>query len=446
MVPRIPSICETLFHLAHDTLGHFGFDKSYGSLRSSFYWPGMRRDLEAAYIPACPDCACNKSSTTPPAGPLHPLPIPENRGDSVAIDFVGPLPMDGEFDYIVTFTDRLGSDIRLVPARSTITAEELAVLFFDEWYCENGLPLDITCDRDPLFTSKFWLAFNKLTNVCLRMSSAYHPQSDGASERTNKTLNQCLRYHVDRNQSGWRRALPRIRFQMMNTVNASTGFSPFQLRMGRSPRLIPPLVCDRANDLEDTRASEVIERLASDTMEAKDNLLRAKTDQAISANLHRADDFPFQVGGKVMLSTLHRRHEYKSKGQHRVAKFMPRYDGPYTIVEVHAACSTVTLDMPNSPNVFPVFHSSQVKPFKPNDPLLFPSRELERPQPVIIDGHEEFIIDCILDERRRGRGFQYLVRWRGYGPEDDRWLPHRELEECAALDTWLAKKTDPLRM
>ena len=232
----------------------------------------------------------------------------------------------------------------------------------------------------------------------------------------------------------------------MNTVNASTSFSPFQLRMGCSPCLIPPLVRDQANNLEDTRATEVIEQLASDTMEAKDNLFRAKTDQAISANLHHADDFLFKVGGRVMLSTLHHCHEYKSKDQHWVAKFMPRYDGPYTIVEVHTAHSTVTLDMPNSPNVFPVFHTLQVKPFKPNDPLLFPSHELERPQPVIIDGHKEFVIDCILDERRRGRGFQYLVRWHGYGPEDDHWLPRCELKDCAALDTWLAKKMDPLHM
>ena len=174
---------------------------------------------------------------------------------------------------------------------------------------------------------------------------------------------------------------------MMNMVNASTGFSPFQLRMGHSPCLIPPLVRDWTNDLEDTCTANIIEQLASDTMEAQDNLLYTKTDQAISANLHRADNFPFQVGGRVMLSTLHQ-HEYKSKGQHQVAKFMPHYDGPYTIIEVHAARSTVTLNMPNSPNVFPVFHTSQVKPFKPNDPLLFPSRELKCPQPVIIDGHK----------------------------------------------------------
>ena len=110
--------------------------------------------------------------------------------------------------------------------------------FFNHWYCENGLPKDIISDRDKLFVSKFWASLHKLTGVKLKLSSAYHPKTDGASERTNKTINQSIRYHVQRHQKGWVRALPRIRFDIMNSVNASTGFSHFQLRLGRSPRVI----------------------------------------------------------------------------------------------------------------------------------------------------------------------------------------------------------------
>jgi len=87
---------------------------------------------------------------------LHPLPIPDQRGDSVAIDFIGPLPEDDGKNSIITFTDRLGSDIQLVASRTDITAEELAYLFFDRWYCENGLPSEIVSDRDKLFVLRFW--------------------------------------------------------------------------------------------------------------------------------------------------------------------------------------------------------------------------------------------------------------------------------------------------
>jgi hypothetical protein len=170
----------------------------------------MRRDLEKSYIPSCVDCLHNKSLTHKPSGPLHPLPVPDERGDSVTINFVGPLPLHEGHNCILTMTNRLGSDIRIVPTSTTLTAEGLALLFFEHWYCENGLPHDIISDRDKLFISKFWQSLHKLTRVKLKLSSAYHPETDGSSERSNKTINQCIQYHVQRNQKGWVRALPRI--------------------------------------------------------------------------------------------------------------------------------------------------------------------------------------------------------------------------------------------
>ena len=192
VIPNVAHTREALFYLAHDALGHFGTDKSYGALRDSYYWPNMRKHLEKAYVPSCPDCQRNKSSTHKPYGLLHPLPIPEQRGDSVAIDFIGPLPKDGDFDSIVTFTDRLNSDIQIIPTQTTLTAEKLADLFFDRWHCENSLPLEIISDRDKLFVSKFWKHLHSLTGVKLKMSTAYHPQTDGASERSNKTVIQAI--------------------------------------------------------------------------------------------------------------------------------------------------------------------------------------------------------------------------------------------------------------
>src|ERR1700678_1193859 len=207
IIPNVPHIREALFFLAHDALRHFGADKSYAALRHSYYWPNMRKHIEKAYVPSCPDCQRNKSQTTLPCRPLHPLPIPEQRGDSVAIDFIGPLPKDNKFDSIITITDRLNSDIQIIPSTINLTAEKLAEIFFDKWYCENGLPLEIISDRDKLFVSKFWTHLHKLTGVKIKMSTAYHPQTDGASERSNKTVIQAIRFHVERTQRGWARAL-----------------------------------------------------------------------------------------------------------------------------------------------------------------------------------------------------------------------------------------------
>ena len=135
----------------------------------------------------------------------------------------------------------LGAGYQILPCKTSDTATTFALWFFDGWYCEHGLPDNIFSDRDKLFLSQFWKALTHITGVKLKMSTAYHPQTDRSSERTNKTLNQVIQYHVSHNQLGWVHALPRIQFNMMNTINTSTGFSGFQLLTGQSPRIIPSL-------------------------------------------------------------------------------------------------------------------------------------------------------------------------------------------------------------
>ena len=115
VIPKHGNLRERLFHLTHDSLGHFRSEKSYSALRDDFYWPNMRKNLANGYVPSCNDCQQNKSMTQKPAGPLHPLPIPDKRFESVAIDFIGPLTPDDGYDCIVTMTDRLGADIQIVP-------------------------------------------------------------------------------------------------------------------------------------------------------------------------------------------------------------------------------------------------------------------------------------------------------------------------------------------
>jgi hypothetical protein len=114
------------------------------------------------------------------------------------MDFIGPLSTHNNFDCILSITDCVGVDVQIIPTRINITAEELAVLFFNNWYCENGLPDKIICDYDKLFVSHFWKALTKLSGVKLKMSTAYHLETDGSSECSNKTINQILNYHVNK--------------------------------------------------------------------------------------------------------------------------------------------------------------------------------------------------------------------------------------------------------
>jgi hypothetical protein len=166
----------------------------------------------------------------------------------------------------------------------------------------------------------------------------------------------------------------------MNLINASTGFSNFQIRLGRSPRIIPPLIPRDLSSVpsqenETLHAEKLVTDLQTDVNEAKDNLLKAKVFQTFHTNQNRSPDIPFKTGDKVMLLTLHCRQEFKKKGEKQAAKFFPRYDGPYDIIDIHPETSNYTLELPNAPNTYPTYHASELKVFLPNDPTLFPSYE-----------------------------------------------------------------------
>ena len=150
---------------------------------------------------------------------------------------------DGAQPYysIVTMTDRVGADIQLAVCNTNMpTAKKLTAIFFNWWFCENGCPIT---DCDKLFISHFWKALIKLSRIKHKMSTAFHPQTDGSSEQSNKTVIQALRFHIEWNQAGWAKALPKVHFDIMNTINTSTGFTPFMLKSAHSPHLIPPLIC-----------------------------------------------------------------------------------------------------------------------------------------------------------------------------------------------------------
>jgi hypothetical protein len=166
-------------------------------------------------------------------------------------------------------------------------------------------------------------------------------------------------------------------------------------------------------------------------------ILQAKIFQEHYANMNRGEEFVYVVGDMVMLSTFNRRREYNKKGDKRAAKIFPRWDGPYKVIATHPKSSSYTINLPAGRGDFPTYYSAELKLHNANDATLFPGREHSRPGPLLTpNGLEEHEIDHIIDSRTRGRGYQYLVRWKGYGPEYDEWLPRWLLEDCEVLDRW----------
>ena len=137
-----------------------------------------------------------------------------------------------------------------------------------------------------------------------------------------------------------------------------------------------------------------------------------------------------------MLSTINRRKDYKNTEESRVAKLIPRYDGPYEVMDTNSNTSIVELHIPSTPNIFPKFHTSLIKPFQQNDDSKYPLRMLDAPGPVEIDREEEYFIDRIVDHKKIGCSYKYLVCWKGEHAGADRWITEKCLIETEALEKY----------
>ena len=175
-----------------------------------------------SFCETCQTCRSSKPSNQKPYGLLNPLAVPGYPWESIGIDFVGPLPKssnrDGSFDSITVVICLLTGMVQLVPSCTNYNSKKIGELMFEEVYKYHGLPKNIISDRDVLFTSTFWRRLHQLIGTNLWMSSAYHPQTDGTTERANRTVTQMLRLVIGTGletrtdkPNGYRRVRIRVR-------------------------------------------------------------------------------------------------------------------------------------------------------------------------------------------------------------------------------------------
>ncbi|SCZ91000.1 BZ3500_MvSof-1268-A1-R1_Chr1-3g02463 [Microbotryum saponariae] len=388
VIPLLAPLRESILHDAHDALGHLGDVKTYQTVIQTYFWPNMSRHVKQ-YVQQYDSCQRTKARTTRVAGKLHSLPVPVRPMTDIAVDFVGPLPTNKGFDRVLTITDRLSGYVRLIPAREADTAADVANRFHEGWHRFFGLPQRIVSDRDKLFTSKFWSALHKRLNIKLQLSSAFHPETDGRSEKTNKTAFQILRSLVNREQSNWVECLTACEYAINSSVNVSTGKTPFELVLGYTPTLAP--LAPIEGDEELPSVEELLALRFQSCEEARDQLAVSKVRQAAQANKDRADEPSWAVGDLVLLDSSDRRKRLHTR-KRRAAKLMDRFDGPYRIVAAQPGISTYTLQLNKDDSAVPFFHTGKLKAYRSNDSELFPSREPARPGPVDVGGEPELNI------------------------------------------------------
>ena len=188
------------------------------------------------YAEICDVCQRNKSRCGNVAGKLRPLEVPDERWQSVSMDFVVELPMTKRgHDAIWVVVDRFSKMVHIAPTTSKVTAEDTARLFFERVFAAHGLPREVISDRGPQFTGHFWRQLCSRFSVRPALSTAFHPQTDGQTERMNRVIEDTLRHFVGPRQDAWDDLLPYVEFAMNNSKSISTGHTPFFLNYGKHP-------------------------------------------------------------------------------------------------------------------------------------------------------------------------------------------------------------------
>lgn len=429
-VPDDLDLQTRILQECHDTPtgGHLGKDKTLEQVKRRFYWPGMDQTI-VAYVTSCDSCQRNKPSQQSPMGLLMSLPIPEYPWQWVSLDLIINLPRSRSGnDAIVVFVCRLTKMVHYVATTSNVTAPQLATIFMREVVRLHGVPEAILSDRDPRFTAHFWRAFWEQLGTTLTMSTAYHPQTDGQTERSNRTLEEMLRSRVNFAQNDWDQHLAAAELAVNNAQQASSGFSPFYLNTGREVKLPLDQAIAGLRPSNNPEATARIRRLHEDLVRAHANLEKAQHRQAKYADRHRRA-VTFKVGDQVLLSTAHLKLLGSEK---RTPKFTYKYLGPFKVKRV-VNDNAYELDLPPQLQIHPVLNIDRLKPYH-DGRLAFPTRPQANPRPppevTLENGAALFEVESIIAKRGEGARTKYLVKWLGYPHWESTWEPASALKNA----------------
>ncbi|MBW0466586.1 hypothetical protein O181_006301 [Austropuccinia psidii MF-1] len=352
----IPSNEEIQLNIAqkrHDSplAGHPGQEKTLKLIKRDFYWAGINQFIKD-YVSSCQQCSRNKNIHHKKFGLLKPLSIPSGPWNSLSMDFITHLPLSNSFDLILVVVDRFSKMGIFIPAYGKITALDLAQIFISHVFSRQGLLVSIVSYRGSLFVSSFWTQSYQKLKISRDLSTAFHPETDGQTERVYQILEQYLWIYVSYHQDDWHTWLPLAEFAYNNAEHSSTKQSPFFTIYGRKPTF------DSFHVSQDWPAGKLSKKLQSVQQVVKEELESAIRRFKKYADRNRAIPPDFHPGDKVWPAFKNIKTTRPTK------KFSERWLGPFEVMKkigIHA----YHLKLPQQWKSVPlVFHVSLLEPVK----------------------------------------------------------------------------------
>jgi hypothetical protein len=392
-------------------------------------------------VRGCGECQRNKPDNRGRQGLPLSIDTPKRAWDVLCMDFIGPLPRTASgHDAVLVVVDKLTRYATYIPCSTRSTAQEVFALLRAHVFAHHGMPSQIISDRDPRFTSRFWEGIWAHMQTELKRSTSFHPQTDGTTERQNRTLIEALRAFVDARQMNWDVLLPDLQFAHNDTVGTSTGFTPHRMVYGVEARTTADAVL-AADGVAARGVYPGVAALAKSIEEAKTaaraTIEKAQAKQRKDAARGRRP-VDIAVGDMVWLANKNMRLDGPEQG--RARKLEPLYFGPYAVLEMHGS-NAAKIELPAKCKLHPVFNVDLLRKFV--DGLAeFPDRPQRdaRPGPVPEEdlaaggpaaSEPTYEVEAVIGKRRRGSNTQYKLRWRGWPVEQATWTPAFDCDDCA---------------
>ncbi|KAL0387779.1 UNVERIFIED_CONTAM: Transposon Tf2-11 polyprotein [Sesamum radiatum] len=423
-VPDVDGLRKKILQEAHNApyAMHPGTTKMYRNLKPYYWWQTMKKDV-AEFVAKCMTCQQVKAEHQAPAGKLRPLSIPEWKWKKITMDFVVGLPRTlRKHDAIWVIVDRLTKSAHFLPIRLGDSLDKLAELYVSEIVKLHGVPVSIVSDRDPRFTSRFWGSLQGALGTKLHFSTAFHPQTDGQSERTIQTLEDMMRACIMEFKGNWDDHLPLMEFAYNNSFHSSIDMAPYEALYGRRCR---SPVCWDIEGLRQLEGPELVQETVEKIQIVKKCLKAAQDRQKSYVDKHHRE-MEYEVGDKVFLKVSPWKGILRFGKQ---GKLSPRYIGPYEIIErIGPLAYRLALPVELS-QIHDVFHVSMLRRYRSDPSHVIHEPEVEISEQLTYMEEPAEILDRSVRKLRNKEIPMVKVRWTHHSPREATWEVEEHMRE-----------------